>query len=42
MELVKRVDAGGSWDHLPEQIIFMIIVKVAETSKTPLEDLRSL
>jgi hypothetical protein len=42
MEPVKRVAAGGTWDHLPKEIISMITVKVAETSEAPLEDLHSL
>jgi hypothetical protein len=42
MEPVKRVTAGGAWDRLPEEIISLIAVKVAETSEAPLKDLRSL
>jgi hypothetical protein len=42
MEPTKRVAAGGTWDRLPEEIVSMITVKVAETSNAPLEDLRSL
>jgi hypothetical protein len=42
MEPAKRVAAGGTWDRLPEEIVSMITVKVAETSNAPLEDLRSL
>jgi hypothetical protein len=42
MEPVKRMAGGGAWDHLPEEIVSLIAVKVAETSETPLEDLHSL
>jgi hypothetical protein len=42
MELAKRMAAGGTWDHLPEEIISLIAVKVAETLEDPLEDLLSL
>jgi hypothetical protein len=42
MEPTKRMAAGGDWDCLPKEIISLITVKVAETSKAPLEDLRSL
>jgi hypothetical protein len=39
---MKRKAAGGAWDRLPEEIVSLIAVKVAETSDAPLEDLRSL
>jgi hypothetical protein len=42
MESTKRVAAGSAWDRLPEEIVSMITVKVAESSEAPLEDLRSL
>jgi hypothetical protein len=42
MESAKRVVAGGAWDHLLEEIVTMIAVKVAESLEAPLEDLRSL
>jgi hypothetical protein len=42
MEPTKRMAAGGDWDCLPKEIVSLITVKVAETSKAPLEDLRSL
>jgi hypothetical protein len=42
MELAKRMAVGGTWDHLPEEIISLIAVKVAETLEDPLEDLLSL
>jgi hypothetical protein len=42
MELVKRMAVSGAWDCLPKEIISIITVKVAETSKDPLEDLHSL
>jgi hypothetical protein len=42
MEPAKRKATGGTWDRLPEEIISLIIIKVAETSEAPLEDLRSL
>jgi hypothetical protein len=42
MEPVKRMDAGGAWDRLPEEIVSLITVNVAETSEAPLKDLRSL
>jgi hypothetical protein len=42
MEPTNRKAAGGAWDHLPEEIISLIIIKVAETSEAPLEDLHSL
>jgi hypothetical protein len=42
MEPVKRIDVYGAWDHLPEEIVSLIIVKVAQTSDATLEDLRSL
>jgi hypothetical protein len=42
MEPAKRMAAGGAWDRLPEEIVSLIAVKVAETSKDPLQDLRSL
>jgi hypothetical protein len=42
MEPAKRMATGDAWDHLPEETIHLIIIKVAETSEDPLEDLRSL
>jgi hypothetical protein len=42
MEHVKRMAAGGAWDHLPEEIVSLITVKVAETSEDLLQELRSL
>jgi hypothetical protein len=42
MEPMKRVDAGGAWDRLPEEIISMVTIKVAETSERPLKDLHGL
>jgi hypothetical protein len=42
MEPAKRMAADGAWDHLPEEIISLITVKVAETLEDPLQDLRSL
>jgi hypothetical protein len=36
------MDAGGTWDRLPKEIISLIAIKVAETSEAPLKDLRSL
>jgi hypothetical protein len=42
MEPAKRVATGGTWDRLPEEMISMITVKVAETSNAPLKDLCSL
>jgi hypothetical protein len=42
MEPTKRVDAGGAWDRLPEEIISMVTIKVAETSEKPLKDLHGL
>jgi hypothetical protein len=42
MEPVKRMDVGGAWDCLPEEIVSLITVKVAETSEDPLQDLHSL
>jgi hypothetical protein len=41
MESVKRVDVGA-WDRLPEEVVSMIVVKVAESSEAPFEDLCSL
>jgi hypothetical protein len=41
MESVKRVIVG-TWDRLPEEIISMITVKVAESSEATLEDLHSM
>jgi hypothetical protein len=38
----KRVSSGGVWDRLSEEVVSLIASKVAETSKAPLEDLRSL
>jgi hypothetical protein len=34
--------AGGTWDSLPEEVVSIITVKVAETLEDPLEDLHSL
>jgi hypothetical protein len=42
MEHSKRVAASSAWDCLPEEFVSMVVVKVVETSKAPLEDLRSL
>jgi hypothetical protein len=42
MEHAKRMAAGGAWDRLPEEIVSLITIKVAETSEDPLQDLRSL
>jgi hypothetical protein len=42
MEPPKRMATGCAWDCLPEEIISLIVVKVAETSEDLLEDLRSL
>jgi hypothetical protein len=42
MEPARRMAAGGAWGRLPEGIISLITVKVAETSESPLEDLHSL
>jgi hypothetical protein len=42
MEPAKWMAAGGTWDHLLEEVISLIAVKVAETSEDPLKDLRSL
>jgi hypothetical protein len=42
MEPAKRKAAGDGWDRLPEEIISLVAVKVAETSEVPLEDLHSL
>jgi hypothetical protein len=42
MKPVKRKAVGIAWDRFPEEIIFLIIVKVAKTSEAPLEDLHSL
>jgi hypothetical protein len=41
MEPMKRIPAGGTWDHLLEEIVNLITVKVAETSEAPLNDLHS-
>jgi hypothetical protein len=38
----KRKATGGTWDRLPEELISLIVVKVAETSEALLEDIRSL
>jgi hypothetical protein len=42
MEPEKRMAAGGARDHLTEEIISLIAVKVAKTLEDPLQDLRSL
>jgi hypothetical protein len=42
MEPAKRMDVGGAWNRLPEEIVSLITVKVAKTSEDPLQDLRSL
>jgi hypothetical protein len=42
MEPAKRMAVGGAWDHLPEEVVSLITIKVAETSEDLLEDLRSL
>jgi hypothetical protein len=42
MEPTKRMAIGGNWDRLPEEIISLIAVKVAETLEDPFKDLRSL
>jgi hypothetical protein len=42
MEPTKRKATGGAWDYLPEEIVSLITVKVAETSEALLEDLRIL
>jgi hypothetical protein len=42
MEHVNRMAVGGAWDRLPEEIVSLITVKVAETLEDLLEDLHSL
>jgi hypothetical protein len=42
MELVKRMVARGALDRLPEEIVSLITVKMAETLEVSLEDLHSL
>jgi hypothetical protein len=42
MDPVKRMAANNAWDRLPEEIVSLITVKVAETFEAPLKDLRSL
>jgi hypothetical protein len=42
MEPAKRMAASGACDHLPEEVVSLITVKVAETLEDPLKDLRSL
>jgi hypothetical protein len=42
MEPAKRIAASGTWDHLLEEIVNLIAIKVAETSEAPLDDLHSL
>jgi hypothetical protein len=42
MAPVKRMAISGAWDRLPEEIVSLISVKVAETLEALLEDLRSL
>jgi hypothetical protein len=39
MDPTKRMAAGSAWDHLPEEIVSLITIKVAETLEAPLEDL---
>jgi hypothetical protein len=41
MEHAKKIDSCGTWDHVPEQIISLITVKVAQTSDTSLKDIQS-
>jgi hypothetical protein len=41
MEHAKR-SAVGIWDHLLEEVLSMIAIKVAESSQAPLEDLHSM
>jgi hypothetical protein len=36
MEPAKRMAASGSWDRLPEEIVSLITVMVAETLEDPL------
>jgi hypothetical protein len=42
MELAKRMAVGSAWDRLPEEIVSLITVKVAETLEASLKDLHSL
>jgi hypothetical protein len=42
MEPAKRIAMDGTWDHLLEEIVNLIAIKVAETSEAPLDDLHSL
>jgi hypothetical protein len=42
MEPAKKMVVDGDWDRLPEEVISLIVAKVAETSEAPLVDLRSL
>jgi hypothetical protein len=42
MEPMKRIAVCGNWDLLPEEIVTLIAVMVAETLEAPLKDLRSL
>jgi hypothetical protein len=42
MEPAKRKAASGAWDCLPEEIVSLITIKVAETSEALLKDLHSL
>jgi hypothetical protein len=42
MAPVKRMAVSSAWDRLPEEIVSLISVKVAETLEALLEDLRSL
>jgi hypothetical protein len=42
MEPAKRMAADGPWDRLPEEILSLITIKVAETLEAPLKDLHSL
>jgi hypothetical protein len=42
MEPTKRKAIGGAWDCLPEEIVSLITIKVAETSEALLKDLHSL
>jgi hypothetical protein len=42
MEPAKRMAVGGAWDRLPEEIVSLITIKVAETLEDLLQYLRSL
>jgi hypothetical protein len=41
MEHAKRMATSDAWDCLPEEIVSLITVKVAETLEAPLEDLHN-